>query len=75
MVVALELEKTVREVCESEGLFRLHCHRCRKDVAHNLPDPNLDPSAKKNAVRTHQALCKATDIEFSTARQTRSRLE
>lgn len=73
---ALESGRTLgHEVCETEGLFRLHCYRCRKDIAHNLPDPSIDPSEKRAAILTHQQLCKATDIEFSTARQTKSRLE
>lgn len=77
MVVAQsESEKTLgHEVRETEGLFRLHCHRCRRDVAYNLPDPGIDATAKRDAMREHQKFCKATNIEFSTTRQTKSRLE
>lgn len=63
------------EMCEIEGLFRLYCHRCRKDVAHNLPDPSRDPSAKRAAILAHQKLCKAKDFEFTTSKQMKSRLE
>lgn len=77
MVVAQsESGKTLgHEVGETEGLFRLHCHRCRKDVAHNLPNPNIDATAKREAIREHQKSCRATLIEFSIAQQTYSRLE
>lgn len=73
---AMESGKTLgHEACETEGLFRLYCHRCQKDIAHNLPDPSIDPSAKRAAILTHQKLCKAKDFEFTTSKQLKSRLE
>lgn len=73
---ALEsLNTSKHDVCETEGLFRLYCHRCQKDIAHNLPDPSIDSSAKRAVILSHQKLCNAKDFEFTTSKQLKSRLE
>ncbi len=63
------------EESEIEGLYRLRCHRCRQDIAINLPDPSRDPSKKREVMIEHKKTCRAEDFEFTMNKQTRSRLE